>query len=284
MNRFVDWMAAHKVAHVALIIVYYVSVVLPHKRFGTFLNDTVVGGLGINNNTPEGRGEYNFYAISIAIGLLIALLYFFIKNSRKLEDRKTIWIYMAANIIFAALIVEFLFVVNIEFVHFPQYAVFAGLIFPLIGNYKSTMVWTTLAGMVDEAYQYFYLAPKDTAHYDFNDVLTNLLGAVFGLLLLRSMNVAERSKFKLSKATFWYGIGVIVLVVCGLHMADILSIYPSEDHEYHIVRKMPQQFWSKVSPNVIYHIVKPIEGLILTCLLWVFFSKIGPDKVAQVDV
>lgn len=284
MKRFVDWMAGHKMIHVVIIIVYYVSVVLPHKRFGTFLNDTVVGGLGINNNTPEGRAEYNFYAISIAIILLIALLYFFIKNSIKLLDRKKIWIYMIVNVILAALIVEYLFVVNIEFVHFPQYAVFAILIFPLIGNYKSTMVWTTLAGMLDEAYQYFYLAPKDTAHYDFNDVLTNLVGAVFGLLLLRSMNVAARNNFKLSTATFWYGIVAIGLVVFGLHMADILSIYPSEDHEYHIVRKMPEQFWSKIHPNVTYHIVKPVEGLFLTVFLWVFFSKIGVDTTTKVDV
>lgn len=284
MKRFIDWMAAHKVVHILIIAVYYVSVVLPHKRFGTFLNDTVVGGLGINNNTAEGRQVYNGYAISIAAILLIALLYFFIKNSRKLADRKKIWFYMIANIIFAVLIVEFLFVVNIEFVHFPQYAVFAVLLFPLIGNYKSTMVWATLAGMIDEAYQYFYLAPMDTAHYDFNDVLTNLVGAVFGLLLLRSMNVAEHSRFKLSRATFWFGIGAIALVVGGLHMGDILSIYPSEDHEYHIIRKMPDQFWSKIHPNVTYHIVKPIEGLSLTCLLWVFFSRISPVTLDKSDV
>ncbi len=284
MKRFVDWMASHKMVHIVIIAVYYVSVVLPHKRFGTFLNDTVVGGLGINNNTAEGRQVYNGYAISIAAILLGVLLFFFIKHSRKLANRKTIWFYMITNIIFAVLIVEFLFVVNIEFVHFPQYAVFAVLLFPLIGNYKSTMVWATLAGMIDEAYQYFYLAPMDTAHYDFNDVLTNLVGVVFGLLLLRSMNVAEHSTFKLSKATFWYGIGAIILVVGGLHLADILSIYPSEDHEYHIIRKIPDQFWSKIHPNVTYHIVKPIEGIGLTCLLWVFFSKISPHKTVKVDV
>ena len=282
MKRFVDWMAAHKLAHIVIIVVYYVSVVLPHKRFGTFLNDTVVAGLGIDNNTVEGRGEYNFYAISIAAILLMFLLYFFIKNSRKLADRKTIWIYMIVNILLAYIIVEYLFVVNIEFVHFPQYAVFAILIFPLIGNYRSTMIWATLAGMIDEAYQCFYL--RDTGHYDFNDVLTNLVGVVFGLLLLRSLNVGERSKFKLWKSTFWYGLAGIALVVIGLHAADILSIYPSDEHNYHIVKKLPEQFWSKIHPNVTYHIVSPIEGLTLTCLLWIFFSKIGADTTAKADV
>ena len=281
MKRFVDWMAANKAVHIVIIVLYYISVVLPHKRFGTFLNDTVVGGLGINNNTAEGRGEYNFYAISIALILLASLLFFFIKYSRKLADRSLIWTYMIINIVLAFLIVEYLFVVNIEFVHFPQYAVFAILLFPLIGNYRSTMIWATLAGSIDEAYQYFYL--RDTGHYDFNDVLTNLVGVVFGLLLLRSMNVKEHSVFKLWKSTFWYGIVGIALVVFGLHASDILSIYPSEEHNYHIMKKMPDQFWSKIHPNVTYHIVRPMEGLALTCALWFFFSKIGDNTRAKIN-
>ncbi len=275
MKLFVDWMATHKVVNVITVIIYFIIVVAPHKRFGTFLNDTVVGGLGIDNNTVEGRQEYNLIAISIAITLLIGLLYFFIKNTRKLAGRNLIWGYMILNIIFAILIVSTLFVVNIEFVHFPQYALFAFLLFPLIGNYRSTLVWSTLAGMVDEAYQYFYLAPMDTAHYDFNDVLTDLVGVVFGLLLLRSFDIREHTQFKLSKATFWIGIGVIILILGGFHMADILSFYPSEDHEYHIVREMPKEFWSKISPNVTYHVVRPVEGLLMTIGLWFVFSKIG---------
>lgn len=276
MNKYVQWMAQHRAVNIIIIICYFLIVVLPHKRFGTFLNETVVRGLGIDNRTAEGRLEYNTYAISIAIVLLVLLLYIFIKNSRKLADRMLIWGFMIVNIILAALIVGSLFVVNIEFVHFPQYAVLCILLFPLVGNYRSTMVWTTLAGMIDEAYQYFYLAPLDTSHYDFNDVLTNLVGAVFGLLLLRSMNIAEHSKFKLWKATFWYGIAGIALVVCGLHMTDVLSIYPSDEHEYHILREMPAQFWTEIPPSVTYHVVRPLEGIGLTCLLWLFFSRLSP--------
>ncbi len=281
MNKYVQWMAQHRVYNIMVLICYFVAVVLPHKKFGTFLNGTVVRGLGIDNRTAEGRQEYNFYALSIALVLLVSLLYVFIKNSIGLKDRMTIWGFMILNVILAALIIECLFVVNIEFVHFPQYAVFAILLFPLIGNYRSTMVWTTLAGMIDEAYQYFYLAPMDTSHYDFNDVLTNLVGAVFGLLLLRSMSVAEHSKFKLWKSTFWYGIAGIALIVCSFHMADILSIYPSEDHQYHILREMPTEFWSKIPPSVTYHVVRPIEGIVLTCLLWIIFSRLSPRYSAD---
>ena len=185
---------------------------------------------------------------------------------------------MFLNTVFAFAIVQYLFVVNIEFVHFPQYALFAILLFPLIGNYTSTLIWTTLAGMIDEAYQYFYLAPLDTAHYDFNDVLTNLIGAVFGLLLLRSFQVAERTSFKTWKSSFWYGVLAIFILVLGAHFLDILSIYPSESHNYHIVREMPSSFWSKLHPNVTYHVVRPVEGIVLTISLWFAYHQLFPKS------
>lgn len=278
MKRWIDFLQANRNLNFLLALLYFVLVVAPHKRFGTFLNKTIVGGLGIDNNTAEGRQEYNLYAISIAVILLVTLLYFFIRNSRKLPDRKKIWGFMMLNVIMAILIVESLFVVDIEFIHFPQYAFFALLTFHLIGNYRSTLVWATLAGMVDEAYQYFYLAPKDTSHYDFNDVLTNLVGAVFGLLFLRSMNIKERSVFNLRKATFWFGIIAIFVLVCTFHMTDVLSIYPSDAHDYHILRKMPTAFWTKIHPNVTYHIVRPIEGILMTIGLWFLYSMIAPKQ------
>ena len=276
MKGFVYFMKERRWLNILLLSIYFIAVVLPHKRFGTFLNETVVGGLGINNNTPEGRQEYNFYALSIVLILLIILLYFIIRNTRKLADRKLIWGFMILNIILAGLIIKFLFVVNIECVHFFQYAAFAILLYPLVGNYQSTLVWTTIAGMIDEAYQYFYLAPMDTSHYDFNDVVTNLVGAVFGLLLLRSVDIQEHNRFNLKRATFWIGLATIILVVIGLHVSDIMSIYPSEEHNYHILREMPNGFWSKISPNVTYHIVRPIEGVIMTVGLWLLYSKLSP--------
>ena len=279
MKRLINWLGGHRIASILILITYYLAVVLPHKAFGTFLNRTVVGGLGIDNNSVEGRLMYNLYAMIIAFSLLLGLLYFFIRNTRSLEDKRKIRGYMILNILLAAIIVKYLFVVNIEFIHFPQYALFAVLAFPIIGNYQSTLIWSTLAGMVDEAYQYFYLAPLDTPHYDFNDALTNLVGAVFGLLLLRSFRINEIVPFRLVKASFWYGISALIIVVVLLHSTDILSIYPSEDHNYHIVREMPRKFWSTVHPNVRYHVVRPLEGIALIIVLWISYSRISPKGV-----
>ena len=178
---------------------------------------------------------------------------------------------MLLNTLLAALIVHFLFVVNIEMVHFPQYAMLAILLCPLVGNYTSTLIWATLAGMLDEAYQYFYLAPLDTAHYDFNDVLTNCVGAIFGLLFLKSFKILENTQFSSIRSTFWIGLLLIISTVVSCHLFGVLSIYPSDTHDFHIVREMPKRFWSKVHPNVIYHVVRPLEGILLTISFWITF-------------
>ena len=273
MNRLLKWLQEHKVANILILSTYFLAVVLPHKLFGSFLNKTVIGALGIDNNSPEGRAQYNALALALGVIILVIVLTFFIRNTRNQIEGKRLRALMVLNTFFAAIIVQFLFVVNIEMVHFPQYALFAILLFPLVGNYTSTLIWATLAGMIDEAYQYFYLAPMDTAHYDFNDVLTNCIGAIFGLLFLRSFGTLEGTQFRLKRSTSWIGLALIIMSVLVFHLAGVLSIYPSEVHDYHIVREMPAGFWSKVHPNVTYHVVRPIEGILITISLWIIFHQ-----------
>ncbi len=277
MKRFIHWLSEHRLANIVILFIYVMAVVLPHKRFATFLNNTVVGGLGIDNNTAEGRQTYNLVALSIAVFILCCVLYVFIKNTKDAVYRNRIWGYMIANTILAVIVLQFLFVVNIEFVHYPQYALFAILSFPLIQNYHQTLLWTTLAGTIDEAYQYFYLAPNDTFYYDINDVITNLVGAVFGLLFLWSFNIGteRRTKFLKSSAFYaWLVLGCIMAICC---FTKLLSIYPSESTEFQLLKKLPNGFWSKAHPIVTYHITQPFEGTLIVIGLWLFYVKIGKN-------
>lgn len=263
-------MTNNRVVNIIIIICYYIVVVLPHKRFGTFLNEKIFKGLT--------RDEYNMYVITIAISVLACYGFVFLKNAFKHAERNKLCLYMATNIILAAIVINLLFVINIEVIHFPQYAVFSILLFPLIGNYTATIIWATLGGMLDEAYQYFYLAPKDTSYYDMNDVVTNLVGVMFGILLLRSLSIKEYSRFQFKKSSIWIGLGLIFLATCIAHLSGILSIYPNDDRPYHILRSWPEGFWTTVHPNVTFHVIRPIEGVILTVLLWVFFSRLSPNS------
>ena len=267
MHQIIQWLKDHKIANIVILIIYYIVVVLPHKKFGTFLNKHLQNGIT--------RDQYNLYVIIGATVILLVYFLPFFKNTMKLPDRNRLWLYLGFNILLAILVINILFVINIEVIHFPQYAMCALIIFPLVGNYTATLIWTTMAGMLDEAYQYFYLAPKDTSFYDLNDVITNLIGAVFGLLLIRSFRVVEWNKFSLFKSTIWIGLISIFLTIVVTHLTGILSIYPSDDRPFHLLRKWPPGFWSTVPPNVTYHVTRPVEGMLLTIGLWTIFSGIG---------
>ncbi len=269
MNRIIKWLSEHKIINFILLLGYYIAVVLPHKSFGRFLNQKVFKGIT--------RAEYNQMVLMGALVALGGFAAWFYYNSRSHAKRKWLYGYLGLNVLFAFLIMSFLFVINIEVVHFPQYALFAILVFPLLGNYQQALIWTIFAGALDEAHQYFYLAPKDTFYYDFNDVVTNLVGAVFGLLFIWSFSIKEWRTPRFIQSTGFMAICVLVLMVVLACLSGVLNIYPSEDTSYQLLRRWPESFWSTVPPQVTYHIMRPLEGTVATILMTLVFFRIGKE-------
>ena len=272
MTRYVDWMRSHKIFNIILVVVYYIAVVAPHKQFGTFLNKHILVGI---TKTKEMREYYN-ELILIAAGCVLAIyIGVFIWQSLKRTDKNKLWGYMALNVLVAILIIKTLFVINTEVVHFPQYAAFALLIFPFTSNYLSTLIWATIAGTVDEAYQNFYLAPADTGYFDWNDVVTNLVGAVFGLLILRAFGVINQGFDKLWKTSAFYGVAGLMVLVLVLHLSGVLAMGPDFEYPYQMVSKELTGFWQTVFPDITYHVILPLEGALITFGLWGLYSRIG---------
>jgi len=272
MTRYVDWMRSHRTFNIILVIIYYIAVVAPHKRFGTFLNKHILVGI---TKTKEMREHYNELILLAAVAVLVIYIGIFIWQSLKRADKHKLWAYMLANVVFAWLIIKTLFVINTEVVHFPQYAAFALLIFPFTRNYLSTLIWTTIAGIADEAYQNFYLAPADTGYFDWNDVVTNLVGAVFGLLLIRAFGFANQGFEKFWKTSAFYGICSLIVLVIILHLSGVLAIGPDFDYPYQLMSKELTGFWQTVFPDITYHVIMPLEGVLLTFGLWGFYSRLG---------
>lgn len=263
------WLEKNPSYNAIIALAYYLSVVLPHKRFGTFLNTVVFQGIT--------RAEYNrnvlilsFIGLSIYIGL-------FINGIKNRDDKKKLTFYLITNIFLAIATIKYLFVINIEVIHFPQYAVFAILIFPFCYNYNQTLLLGVIAGAIDEAHQYFVLTPRDTNYYDFNDVVTNLIGVVFGLLLIRSLGIVNKKKFTFWRSPAFISLISLSILLTTLWFSGLLSIYPDESAKFQLIQKLAPGFWSKVYPEVIYHVIQPVEGLLITSFLLFFFSKIGKD-------
>ena len=171
-----------------------------------------------------------------------------------------------------------LFVLATESAHFPQYALLAVLIFPLTLNYNSTLYTATFLGAIDEGYQYFILNPESTGYFDFNDVITDLLGAVLGLILLWTFGVKGRLNVKrwYKRNAFLIGMGIFVLLMVMM-MIGIISLYPGNNGSYVILmNNVPSSFWSydKVG-DLYYHVVHPIEGMIIIFILFGIYTRLG---------
>ena len=221
------------------------------------------------------RGVYNTYVLVASISIFAALLILIRPYFLRHPKRKGIIGLLALNLLFAILTIELLFVIKIEIVHFFQYTGFAILCFPLVGNFTRTLVWTTLAGAADEAYQYFYLAPDRTLYYDFNDVIANLIGGAFGICLMFILGARDKVPPRtFFRSPLFFSLMAVALLVIALFLTGILGIYPESPAEYSMVKVRPEGFWSVVHPNVTYHVVQPFEGFLIIITLIALYNLI----------
>ncbi len=270
MLTIIEWLKGHRFLNIIFLLLYYVLVVLPHEQVGLWTVD-VFGHLP--------RDTYNLIILAIAITCLALYTVPWLLNVRHCSTWKRQSFYLLATIVLAAYTMTNLFVVNIEVVHFVQYGIFTILCYPLIGNYSLVLIWTTLAGSLDEAYQYFYLSPDRTDYYDFNDVITNLIGGAFGLVFLRSFEITGKyiDFASFTKTKTFYMLIVLSLLFTIIINTAVLDVYKTETSEalYYLVKKTPQGWWSVVHPNVTFHIMQPLEGVMATIILWIFYRKLG---------
>ena len=120
--------------------------VLPHGTFGAWIAKTL--------DQPLGRDTYNLVIMGMGITGFIVYLYLIWKGTKSKTYSKAIWMYLALTLALIVLCINLLMVVNVEMIHFVQYAIFAFLIFPLTQNYQLTLFYATIFGAIDEAYQY----------------------------------------------------------------------------------------------------------------------------------
>ena len=275
MRRFLSWLEEHPFWNWVIAISYYLLVVLPHEQVGLIISKVF---------EPFDRSTYDL--IVLVMALIIFSLFFYLlivsvkKDFQSNKQTSALQIfYLISTCIFSVCAWYYLIIVNIELIHFIQYAGLAILLFPIVQHYSATIFWVFLAGAVDEAYQYFYLAPDRTNYYDFNDVVINLLGGVWGLLWLWSSNIFPVVKNKKNRIPIIISAVVILLSLIALFSSGTLALYPSSNGEtaLYLLSKTPpiQGFWSLVYPDVVYHVIKPVEGVILILLLFLFYSGLG---------
>lgn len=253
-----------KIRYYLLLFAYYLTVVLPHEVIGKWISSLML-------TLTRSRFELIILAI---LSFVLASTFIWIYKKAYSLDKKLLLFYVLATIVFIGLCFRLLFVINIEGIHFIQYAIFAIICFQLNASYFKTMFWTVLAGAIDELYQYIWLAPERTDYYDFNDVVINAVGAGIGLIVIRSLRrpvVSIKLSDFLGSVEMYVSIGIIVLISIGLTIG-ILSYGPDPDALFCFMKEDNIGFW-KIDRRIYkFHVIKPIEGVVISGLLVLFYA------------
>src|SRR5574344_2643123 len=141
MTKIFNWLSAHKIVNVAIAVVYYLLIVLPHEQVGRAI---------VNLFKTKSRAYYQHTVLLIGVVALCAVLLFLAQKIKNHPYRTRVLIALSATI--AMMIVSFnlLLVHNVEIIHFVQYASFCFVVFPLFRNANKTLFWCTLAGAIDD--------------------------------------------------------------------------------------------------------------------------------------
>jgi VanZ family protein len=248
-------------------------VTLPHELVGTTI-------AGIFKGVP--RSQYDLTILTIGLIILLSFGIYLFLQIKKLEKPLYIIAFFTFCLWCMAISLNMLIIVNIEIIHFIQYAALAILLFPLSKSFFTTIVLVLFLGAIDEAYQYYYLSPQRTNYYDFNDVILNLLGAVMGMIFLRShiqinsLLINNANSFRKTWITYFFICLVISLLIWKKDLIQSGINFLGLELDWAgfgavLIRIPTTSFWTEIPPQILYHVVQPFEGfVIVTILLFVF--------------
>jgi len=150
---------------------------------------------------------------------------------------------------------QFLIVANIELIHFPQYALMAGLL--LAGGNSAGLAWaaSVAAGVVDETYQHLVIyAGRPNTYLDFNDMVLNAIGASWLVLLVLAGEGGTSSDPPKARRAGWQ-LGAVVVVVAAL---ALLWLDPPRFTPY----------LRRAATGRDYRVLSATEGVLAAAVLW----------------
>jgi hypothetical protein len=135
---------------------------------------------------------------------------------------------------FLVLCYAFLVAIPTEAAHFVQYALPVFPLFLITRRLGATIVTLSLAGVLDEGWQYWVLHPHWGVSLDFNDIVMNVAGATLGAAVVlcaapvagRDGGFAERLR-RLDSPILRLLLGIVVAVAVA-RVAGLLSFEPGD--------------------------------------------------------
>jgi hypothetical protein len=268
MKNILTWLGKNKTIAILLGIILYFSIVTFHDE---------ITALAIKLRNAIGRDLYNSYLAYIFLGLLLVVIAYLAWHIYRGKQKlmKSMLVALITGIMLFSF--RFLMVYSIEAIHFVEYALLAIILLPILRSYGETVFWITILGVLDELFQYFFLA-TNFEYFDFNDNLLNLIGAGVGVIVVHSLggNVVEIKKIKWYRSPAMLTGLVLLVLFFVLLWTGKMTINPSgvagSGNWFSLNRvTMPDEFWKEAYPGRRFHILRPFEGIALFYLLFAGF-------------
>lgn len=203
-----------------------------------------------------------------------SLLYMLFKTKQD-RNRKLFFLVLASLLI--ALHYTFLFEMNIEVVHVVEFTVLSVLLFPLLGSFGASVAFTLPFIIVNEWYQYVVLYPGYIQYFEFNDIVIDLLGCGMAMIFLWVAGVKPEGNpavfFKRAELILLLAINMLVVILLA---TCVFAFYPEGkcDTTFLVLNQLqnPHLFWQTHVYGAVYHVMKPVEGLVAVNGVCLFFS------------
>jgi hypothetical protein len=196
-------------------------------------------------------GFPTYERLAAAAALILMVLTAATLRLRATESSSTTWPFLLALFGLAALAQPWLILINIENVHFVQYAVLAMLLARCGLAPERAWLTATGLGICDEAYQLLFLRFGRPDRLDWNDITFNSIGAAIGVVILLHLGW---SRPRGGRHT-WVA---IVAILAPLVIAALLVAPP-----------VFSPFYSVTPHGLRSHELTPGEGVSLVGLVWI---------------
>lgn len=269
--RSLNWLSNHKRVAAALVLVYFVLNVFTHglvQQIAKWIQDELT----------VSRTNSLVTIIALAtLPLFIAVVFFRLRSAPH-KLLKLFYCVVTAGLVVGSY--TKLFMINMESIHFPQYALIAILVFAIMPRFGETILMVTILGAIDEAHQYWVLDKDADLYLDFNDMILNLQGAAIGVMLLalliRSKPTAPRSSpyslVQLFKSPAFITAAGVAGVTLVLYLLGEIALY-LDSGAWIVLRRIgpPGEFWITSYWGKTCHILMPLEGVIMIVGMTAFY-------------
>lgn len=264
-----NWLKHRKVLNLSLVFIYGISLI--------FLHDYFVG-LSYNAMINLSLPVYNKVVLAVSIcggvAVLASLLYMLYITT---ENRSRKLFFLLITLLLIGLHYKFLFEMNIEVVHVLEFTLLSVLLFPLLGSFGASVAFTLPFIFVNEWYQYVVLYPGYIQYFEFNDVVIDLLGSGMAMVFLWIAGAKPKQS-----SAFWHKPEFVFLIAVDflfivLLTTCVFALYPEGkgSNTFLVLNQLqnPHLFWQTHVYGAVYHVMKPLEGIVAVNIVCLFFIE-----------